>query len=237
MSSTATVSTTLSDRRSVSHAEARAGKSTRMVGRGAPNVQRSAQGRGSSRFRAARSRLGRALVRLYRAAAPESGSRVERVEVQSPQPEAVADRTVEAATPPATDGSSDAPDAAVTERRAFPRRVSICLISVYCQPDDSPVNQQEVRWLLHSSPLRGAIDDISMNGVAFHLREPIEPGEKLLMRLMNRRLDAHFDTSGRVVRCTPDGMGEWRIVCRFDRNLTLDQVHDYGQNLFSSKVV
>ncbi|MEX0701014.1 MAG: PilZ domain-containing protein [Planctomycetales bacterium] len=123
------------------------------------------------------------------------------------------------------------------ERRAFPRRESICLVSVYRQHDDGPVNQQEVRWLLHSSPLKGAIDDISMNGVAFLLHETIEPGTHLLMRLVNRRLDRHFDTSGRVVRAIPDGLGEWKIVCRFDRNLSLDQVHEYGQNVFASELV
>src|SRR5690606_27838874 len=106
--------------------------------------------------------------------------------------------------PAAVDRSNEAVS---HERRAFPRRESICLVSVYRRENDAPVNQQEVRWLLHSSPLKGAIDDISMNGVAFLLPEPMESGSKLLMRLINRRLDRHVDTSGRVVRAMPDGLG------------------------------
>lgn len=200
------------------------------------------------RRRATRSRLGAALVRLHRKAAAVAF--MDPVETPSPSvshaPDAVRFPAPQAASMPSTHpGPAPRPNAdaehhagaAVRERRAFPRRESICLVSVYRNENDAPVNQQEVRWLLHSSPLKGAIDDISMNGVAFLLPEPMESGGKLLMRLINRRLDRHVDTSGRVVRSTPDGLGEWKIVCRFDRNLSLDQVHEYGQNLFVTGLV
>ena len=130
---------------------------------------------------------------------------------------------------------TEAPSAA--DRRAFPRRQSRCAVLVHCCSDKEPFNPQHMEWLLRSARLKGWLIDISMNGVAFLVPEPLKPGHHVLLRLANLRLDCHLDAEADVVRVTEDEEGGWKIVCRLRRNLGLEQVVQFGRNLFDSQVI
>jgi hypothetical protein len=126
---------------------------------------------------------------------------------------------------------------AASDRRAFPRHDSRCVVSAVAVADDSPVSVGEHAWRLHASPLRGPLIDISMTAVAFLLSEPIAQGQDVLIRLSNQQLDKHVDARARVVRTTQEDGGRWKTVCRFHRQLPLEQIHDLSKHLFQSAVV
>lgn len=124
-----------------------------------------------------------------------------------------------------------------TERRAFPRRDSGCVIYVHRWGGNSRPNRYEAEWLLHASRLKGELIDISMNGVAFVLSEQVEMEERLLLRMANHSLDTSVDASATVVRTVWDGESRFKVVCRFDRNLSFEQVHALGQHLAESRLI
>lgn len=184
-----------------------------------------------ARARSGRSRLGEALVRLYR----EDRTGVARA------PSAIAPRPAVPTTDEEPSGrKSERLSRKETDRRAFPRRDSGCVVSVCHRKGDSPINQQRMAWMLHASRTKGTLVDISMNGVAFLMEtadEPIEPDDRVLLRITNRRFDRHVDTTGRVVRASADETGGWRVVCRFDKQLAFDEVSTLGRHLFQSNLV
>jgi len=123
------------------------------------------------------------------------------------------------------------------DRRLYPRHDSGCVVSVYRRADTLPLNQQQVEWALHSSRLKGALVDISMNGASFELSEPFDKGENILVRIANRLLDQSVDTSATVVRSLENSDGQWKTVCRFVPNLSYDQVSALGHYQFMSQRV
>lgn len=92
-------------------------------------------------------------------------------------------------------------------------------------------------WHLHSSSLKGPLLDISMNGVAFLLPQQLSEGEDLFVRLSNRPFDKQIDTAVEVLRVVPEEGDQWKIVCKFHKTLTFEQVHDFGRHLFRSNIV
>jgi len=124
-----------------------------------------------------------------------------------------------------------------SDRRAFPRHEGACSVSVARTPVGTTAPPQEQSWLLHASQLKGRLLDISMNGIAISLPVSIEQGETILLRLSNPRLDRTLDTAAEVVRSEGDDQGCYRIVCRFHRRLTLEQVNCFGKSLFPSQLV
>src|SRR5690606_9957521 len=102
------------------------------------------------RRRPAFSRLGAALMRLYRgetrsaphATLPNHEDRATRPMAPIRASESTVTRPAETAAAVDTpDGLDERPRAGSGERRAFPRRESVCLASVYRLEHDAPVNQ------------------------------------------------------------------------------------------------
>lgn len=122
-------------------------------------------------------------------------------------------------------------------RRAYPRRDSGCDVRVHCLVMDAVVSSQQVDWLLHATPLRASLLDLSMNGLAFLLDRPLELSSRVLLRLTSRMTDRSIDTSATILRSTADDDSRWKIVGRFDHNLTLEQTHEFGRHLAAATIV
>ena len=161
-----------------------------------------------------------ALQRLYCEAAPDEA-----------KPPAEAPLTYALERQPEVAGPDDH---IVRERRAYPRRKSVGVASI-CR--SAATNTQQNAWRMHASRLTGQLVDISMNGAAILFPQPIDNEERLQLRLTNPVFDKTVHTSASVVRSVSSGMGQWKIVCKFDKGLTFEQVNDLGKYLFRSEIV
>lgn len=123
------------------------------------------------------------------------------------------------------------------DRRKVPRRESECTVSIYRCRDEERLTSERISWLLHSTKMRGQLLDVSMSGVAFHAVESLTTGSRILLRISNRTLDKQVDTSATVLRSRATSNGGWDVVCRFNKNLTFEQIHTIGRSLFAATIV
>ncbi len=126
---------------------------------------------------------------------------------------------------------------ATRERRQFPRRDSHCMVAIVRHAGGVMPPPSRIDWEMRASRLRGDLLDISMNAAAFLLPEPLAAEETLSLRIRNQRSDQSIDTTARVLRAIPDAEGQWKIVCRILQNLSVEQLHCFGYQLFNSHVV
>jgi len=123
------------------------------------------------------------------------------------------------------------------DRRKLPRRESECIVSVCPCRSEERLTGERISWLLHSAKTKGRLIDVSMSGVAFHLMESLPAGSRILLRIANRTLDKQVDTQAEVLRSRPAPDGGWDLVCRFQKNLSFEQIHTVGHRLFAATIV
>lgn len=101
------------------------------------------------------------------------------------------------------------------DRRRFLRRLSRHLVRIL-PFREFEVDREDLEWALHESPIRGQMADISMNGVAFRLKEPLTSSTRVWLKLESRARDFAVVRAGRIIRVTPHSATEWTVICRFD---------------------
>jgi hypothetical protein len=127
---------------------------------------------------------------------------------------------------------------AESDRRAFPRRDSRSVrLVVHRWNDTRSATEHDKQWLLHSSQARGRLLDVSRNGVAFLYSEALKSGDHLIVRMSNPLYDQPIDKPAVVLRSSRIGDGQWKTICRFQRNLTFDEVYVLGRPLVSPSFV
>jgi hypothetical protein len=127
--------------------------------------------------------------------------------------------------------------AAGSDRRKLPRRESECQLAVYRCTTEERLTADRIAWLLHATQLKGTLIDVSMSGISFCLTEPLAADAKILLRIKNRTIDEHVDTTAVVLRSREAAEGDWNVVCRFSKNLTFEQIHMVGRSLFAATIV
>ena len=131
---------------------------------------------------------------------------------------------------------TDAKPRSAAERRAYPRWESHCQVELIRSHGHKRLSEERVAWLLESPELAGQVIDVSMAGIAFVVSESLPPGTGVYLRLLNRAFGFQLDVEARVLRCTP-GHDGWTIVCQLLKQLTFEQVHQVGRQIFSSTIV
>ncbi len=123
------------------------------------------------------------------------------------------------------------------DRRKLPRREGDCLVTICPHASAERLSHEKISWILHSGKIKGRLIDVSMSGIALSLGEKLADNTKVYLRITNRVLDKYVDAAATVLRCCPDGEAVWNIVCRFDKNLSFQQIHLIGRSLFASTIV
>ncbi len=124
-----------------------------------------------------------------------------------------------------------------SDRRKLPRRESECQLAVYPCTTEERLTADRIAWLLHATQLKGTLVDVSMSGISFCLSEPLAADARILLRIKNRTIDEHVDTTAVVLRSRVAADGDWNVVCRFNKNLTFEQIHVVGRSLFAATIV
>ena len=135
------------------------------------------------------------------------------------------------------DGLSGPDGLSAMDRRKLPRRESECIVSICRCRDEERLTSERISWLLHATKLKGRLIDVSMSGVAFHAQESLAGGSRILLRIANRTLDKQVDTQAVILRSRAASDGGWDVVCRFNKNLTFEQIHTVGHSLFAATIV
>lgn len=113
------------------------------------------------------------------------------------------------------------------ERRRFPRHRSPCVIRVVRHLEQIPPARQ-LEWTIHATRVKGHVLDVSMNGIAFTVPTELCESETIWLRIENRRQDIALDRPARVLRVIPAGEGLWKVTCRFQRPLAMNEVQTIG---------
>lgn len=115
------------------------------------------------------------------------------------------------------------------ERRVLPRRTGTAVVRVVRIPTQGSMTSQQRNWELHGTPLRGELEEISLQSVACLLGEPFSPGEAVYVRLTNPRTHRTLDVPAEVVRVRfLNGDDRWKVVCQLHRSLTLCELHQFA---------
>lgn len=174
----------------------------------------------SPEFNRLRSRLERSLLRLARLCAEE----VSEQEAELPEFESGTEHL-------ATDESWANAKPSSSDRRAFPRRDGNCRVAmIRLSQENQSLTPQQIEWRLHSTSLKGMLADISLNGAAVLLKDPLPVGESVVLRLYCPRQDRNLDQHASVLRNLPED-GESKVICQFVSKLTLEQVTSFSRSL------
>jgi hypothetical protein len=109
--------------------------------------------------------------------------------------------------------------------------VQICIV-----PGGEPVQSHRVEWLLHAAQQCGPLVDVSLRSVSIRLPVAVAAGERVLLRMQNRRLGKAVDRAARVLRSVPHN-SEWQVVCLFDEPLQLEELQHFARFAFESSCV
>lgn len=121
-----------------------------------------------------------------------------------------------------------------SDRRAFPRRGGNCRVAVArLSGENQSLTPQQIEWHLHSTTLKGTLADVSLNGAAVLLKDPLPVGEGLVLRLFSPRQDRNLDQQAFVLRNLPEE-GETKVICQFTGKLSLEQVSYFSRFLNDS---
>lgn len=123
------------------------------------------------------------------------------------------------------------------DRRAFPRRISRCTVSLCADTGGSENSLFQRAWTLHSSQIKGRMVDISRSGLAMTLGRSLELGQSVCMKIENPLFGHRLIAVAEVVRQQPAGQGHWTVMCRFAKPLEFEQIEFFGCHLFTARVV
>lgn len=154
--------------------------------------------------------FGNALRRLQRANAPVT-------------PPDHADAVLDAMEPvePVAADSSDGQD-----RRSFPRREAHGHASVTSFPHVAVPTPELADAMLRNEGVSGELIDLSRNGLAVLLLQPLPSGEEILVRLCSPGSDETRDKLAKVIRSIGIDGGLWKIVAQFVEPLSFDAAYE-----------
>lgn len=163
------------------------------------------------------------VLRLPFAQADRFGDALRRLQsVGSTPPSSI--RAEDVSNPEQADSEAASSDA--SDRRSFPRREAHGHASVASFPHVVVPTRELADALLRDEGVSGELIDLSRNGLAILLLQPLRAGEEIIVRLCYPGSDKTRDTLATVVRSTSIDGGLWKIVARLLEPLSFDAAYD-----------
>ncbi|MDX1967359.1 MAG: PilZ domain-containing protein [Planctomycetaceae bacterium] len=113
-----------------------------------------------------------------------------------------------------------------SDRRSFPRREAHGHASVASFPHVVAPTRELADALLRDAGVSGELIDLSRNGLAIVLLQPLAAGEEIIVRLCYPGGAETRDVLATVVRSTSIDGGLWKIVARLLEPLSFDAAYD-----------
>ena len=118
------------------------------------------------------------------------------------------------------------------ERREHPRRDSTSRVMM----SFGLMDVADPAWTFRTTPHRGQLLDLSMRGAAFDSERPVAENTVVVLRLTGDEFDSGRIMRAKIIRCDKVTDG-YRVVCRFDEKLTLEDLYQYSRHRFSHDIV
>jgi hypothetical protein len=112
-----------------------------------------------------------------------------------------------------------------------------CQVAVYPVPAEERLMVDRSQRLNRATPLHGTLVAVSMSGISFRLAESLPAVKRIMLRITNRIANQHVDAAAVVLRSLASANRCWTVICRFDKNLTFEQVHAIGRSIFAGTIV
>ncbi|MEX1231823.1 MAG: hypothetical protein WEB58_16380 [Planctomycetaceae bacterium] len=114
------------------------------------------------------------------------------------------------------------------EKRRVPRCPGDSQVTVAVVPQHQGRSESEQRWNFISTPVRGSVLFLNVNGVSLSLNSPVSEESDVVLQMTHPTFKQSCTLSARILRCEQIGM-LWHVACAFHQPITRGLMNTFCQ--------